>query len=551
MAAQNNDASNLSPGDVSMQSQSSNPNPPMGRTVVTEQPGSPAAASQPQPVVNPPADSPTQIQSNEPLPPLPDQSTGQNGQDQSVPPLPPTEDGGDEVVSSSGGSGSMVKKIGIILLVVLILLGIGFAIYSFVLPRIRGLSGPEEVTLTWWGLWEESSIVEPLISEYQQANPNVTINYVKQAKEDYRERLTNALAQGSGPDMFRFHNTWVPMFKGQLDPMPEVAYSKSEFSNTFYPVMTKDLLIEGSYVGIPLEYEGLALFVNDDVFANATKSVPETWDELRVTAQDLTIKDESGVITQAGAALGLTENVDHWPEILALMMQQNGGNLANPTGSASEGALSFYTLFATGDNPVWDSAQPNSTVAFASGNLAMYFGPSWRVFEIQRINPNLNFRVVELPQIPKSSPSDPDMAYASYWVEGVNSRSSDAAKQEAWKFLKFMSQADTLEKFFDNATAFRAFGEPYPRVDMRDSLLSNEYLASYIAQAGDAQSWYLASRTWDGPTGINSQLAGYYEDAINAVNAGGSPQNALTTAAVGINQVLVQYGLATPLAPTQ
>jgi len=546
MAAQDSDTSNVNPTNT-MQNPNIDPTASIGRSAVGQDP-TPNVASQPQ-TPSPYAVTTTVTpQPNESLPPLPAEPAQQNSQEPSIAPLTPSA-GEDEAVTTAGGGGSKIKKIGIVFLVLLILLGIGYALWAIVLPRLRGIGGPQNVTLTWWGLWEESSIVEPLISEYQVANPHVTINYVKQAKEDYRERLTNALAQGTGPDIFRYHNSWVPMFSSQLAKLPESVYPKSEFSNTFYPVMTKDLLFEGAFVGIPLEYEGLALFVNDDIFANATKSVPETWDELRTTAQDLTIKDEAGIITQAGVALGLTENVDHWPEILALMMMQNGGNLANPTGVASEGAVNFYTLFAKGEEAVWDSAQPNSTVAFASGNLAMYFGPSWRVFEIQRINPNLNFRVVELPQIPKNSPDEPDITYASYWVEGVNSKSS--APEEAWKFLRFMSEKSSLEKFFQNAIAFRSFGEPYPRVDMRESLLSNEFLAAYIAQAGDAQSWYLASRTWDGPTGINSQLAGYYEDAINAINAGDSPANALSTAAIGINQVLVQYGLATPLPPVE
>ena len=118
---------------------------------------------------------------------------------------------------------------------------------------------------------------------------------------------------------------------------------------------------------------------------------------------DLTIKDDQGVVTQSGVALGRTENVDHWPEILALMMLQNGVDLSSPIGKPAEDAL-FFTVFSTVDG-VWDATLPPSTQAFAAGKLAMYIAPSWCAFEIQLQNPNLKFKTVPLPQLPKDNPN--------------------------------------------------------------------------------------------------------------------------------------------------
>ena len=96
---------------------------------------------------------------------------------------------------------------------------------GFILSRVLGgKDGGGEADLTWWGLWEDESVVAPLIAEYQEANPKVKIQYVKQSQQDYRERLTNALAKGEGPDIFRFHNSWVPMLKNELDFVPPSAH---------------------------------------------------------------------------------------------------------------------------------------------------------------------------------------------------------------------------------------------------------------------------------------------------------------------------------------
>jgi len=425
-------------------------------------------------------------------------------------------------------------------IIIFILLGIVLLSLIFVAVKFlpKKTAGGGEITM--WGLWEDEPTFAPLIAEYQQQNPGVKIAYVRQSQQDYRERLTNSLAKGDGPDIFRFHNSWVPMLKSSLDYVPASVVSPADFAKNYYPVMTSDLSSGTGIVGIPLMYDGLALFINQDIFDKAGKIPPTTWDELRITAKALTQKDDQGVITQAGVALGKTGNVDNWPEILALMMLQNGVSLSKPTGKLAEDALTFYTLFSTVDG-VWDDTQPPSTVAFATGKLAMYLGPSWRAFEIMQQNPSLKFKVVPVPQVTKISQNQPGTTYATYWVEGVWAKSNN--KKAAWDFLKFLSSKDSLTKLYTNASAQRQFGEPYPRTDMADLLKDQPILAPIISQAPNAESWYLDSRTFDGPTGINSQINKYFEDAVNAVGSGTPASKALETVASGVSQILAQYGM--------
>lgn len=414
------------------------------------------------------------------------------------------------------------------------------SILGFVVFRMFSGSTVSNSEITWWGLWEDQNVVSSLISEYEAAHPKVKINYIKQSPIDYRERLTNSLAKGTGPDIFRFHNTWVPMLKSSLDYLPASVMNPADFSKNFYPVAVSDLTSGKGIVGLPIEYDGLVLYINEDIFNKSGKTPPATWDDLRATARELTVKDDQGIITQSGVALGRTENVDHWPEILALMMIQNGVDLGSPTGKPAEDALTFFTIFSTVDG-VWDATLPSSTQAFAAGKLAMYIGPSWRSFEIAVQNPNLKFKTVPIPQLPKDTASEKDITYATYWVEGVWSKSSN--KAAAWDFLNFLSTKDSSQKFYQAASKVRSFGEPYSRVDMAGTLSAHPILGAVVAQAPGARSWYLASRTFDGPTGINSLLAKYFEDAVNFVNTGGDASKALQTVAQGVTQVLTQYGL--------
>lgn len=415
------------------------------------------------------------------------------------------------------------------------------AVLSLVVFKVFNKAKTGGSEITWWGLWEDPSIIQPLVTEYETENPNVKITYVKQSPQDYRERLTNALAKGTGPDIFTFHNTWAPMFRNDLDTIPVSVINPADFAKTFYPIASSDLTSGTGLIGIPLEYDALTLYINEEIFNKAGKTPPTTWDELRATARALTVKDDQGVITQSGVALGRTENVDHWPEIIALLMLQNGVDLTNPVGKPAEDALSFFTIISTVDG-VWDATLPSSTQAFAAGKAAMFIGPSWRAFEINQQNKSLKFKTVPIPQLPKDNPKQADITYATYWAQGVWSKSG--SKSEAWNFLKFLSSQSSEQKLFANAAKLRSFGEPYSRIDMANILTPHPIVGSIITQAPGAKSWYLASRTFDGPTGINSQIANYFGDAINAVVAGTqTPTQALATVALGVTQVLTQYRL--------
>ena len=435
------------------------------------------------------------------------------------------------IMEEEGGGLSKLKGFLPVVLILLFLLIGAFAVFKFLLPK---MAKPKEVSLTYWGLWEPEQVYSSVISDYQKTHPNVKIDYVFQSPKDYRERLASAIASDKGPDIFRFHSSWVPMFKNDLASVPAKTMDAASFEATFYPVARQDLRVGNSYVGIPLEIDTLALFINEEIFETAGKTPPTTWDELRKTAIELTTKDSEGKIQISGAALGRTENVDHWSDILALMMLQNGADLTNPTGTLAEDALAFFTIFSKIDR-VWDETLPSSTAAFAGGKVAMYFGSSWEVFEIKKANPTLKFRVLPVPQLEGTN-----ITWASYWVEGVAKKSK--FQDESFEFLKYLSERETLQKLFQAESQLRLFGEPYSRADMANLLSDDDFAGAFIKQAPVARSWYLCSRTFD--NGINDKMIKYFEDAVNSVNEGKTAKEALETTASGVSQILAQYGIS-------
>ena len=403
---------------------------------------------------------------------------------------------------------------------------------------------PSHVTLNYWGLWENDSVTQQLLTDFEAKYPNITVQYTQESPQQYRERLQAAITRGDGPDVFRFHNTWIPMLRPQLATVPPSVMTVQEFTNTFFPIAVNNLVAGQNIFGIPLEVDGLGLYVNDDLFANAGVTVPTTWTDLANIVPKLTVKNGDSIVTSA-IALGTAGNVAHFSDILGLLFYQNGADLTTLTGANAEQTLSFYHQFADPTSALytWNDGMDDSVAAFAAGRVAMILAPSWRAHDIIKMNPKLKFHIAPVPQLQGNS-----VAWASYWVEGVNSRSLN--QDAAWKFVEFMTSKDGAAKLYNEESKVRTFGEPYARMDLANTIQNDPYTGAYVKQALFARSFPVASDTFD--NGLNDRLIQYLTDAVNGLNNGSSPTQVLQTASNGFRQVLSSYGLmnATVTTPT-
>jgi multiple sugar transport system substrate-binding protein len=427
-------------------------------------------------------------------------------------------------------------------------------IFVFILSLLLGggKKKPTNVKLTYWILWEDASAFDPLVKAYEKENPNVQIDVQKMSPEDYREKLSARIPQGKGPDIFRYHNTWLPEIRDIVAPLPEEVMTKADFEKTFYPIHTKDLCLQADsspcdpdikkrsqyfYYGIPLEIDGLVMIYNDQLFkqANVDKP-PATLDELvdQAFLSKFTFKDNDGKLVSSAIAMGTATNVEHFSDIFGLLLLQNGGNLKTLDDSAGQGALEGYRKFAEPDIGIWDDSMPNSIAAFVQGKVAMIIAPSYEILSIKAQNPDIKLKVAP---IPFNLPGSPSISLADYWAEGVSIKSQNSV--EAWKFLKYLSEKENLTKLYAEESKTRLFGEPYSRVDLANQLLSNEYLGVVIQQADHYYSLPVITRTYD--KGLNDGIVSYIQNAINDSAKGVSYQAALSPAKEGINKIFQQY----------
>ncbi len=445
----------------------------------------------------------------------------------SSPPLPPP-------LPSSPHFSFINKKI--VLLIVFLILFLGIILGFFYLKgSFITKKGESEVVLTYWGLWEDENVMNSVLADFEKEHPQIKVKYSKKDIKQYRQSLVTQINNGGGPDLFRYHNSWAPFLREYLLPVSTDVISAADFKNLYFPVIQNDLSYKGAIWGIPLGIDTVSLFVNTELFQATGVSVPRTWNDFIKVAKELTVKDNNGQIRTSGAALGTFDNITHASDIISILFVQNGVNFFNFSNSLNQvqEAMQFYTNFAKGEDSVWNETLDPSRIAFAKGNLAMYFGYSWDIFLIQELNPELSFSTHQVPSLPGRS-----ISIASYWVEGVSAKTKHP--KEAMQLMAYLAKKETAQKFYQESSKTRLFGEPYARRDLAESLTSHAMVYPFVSQAETAVSTYFVSDTYDDQ--LNNPLNAYLGNAVRAMNGNTSADTAVKTLSEGVKQVLGKYG---------
>lgn len=372
----------------------------------------------------------------------------------------------------------------------------------------------QPITLTMWQVFDDPQAMAPAIAKYHQIHPNITIQVTTKNYADYELQAANAIAAGTGPDIWMIRNDWLPRQIDKLQAMPDGllagsskkgAQSNTAIVKSRYPdVVTQDATKDGKVYGIPLSIDTLALYYNKDDFQKAgIAQPPSTWGDFVNDVEKLTQYDPKNrkIITHAGAAIGTAQNVNRATDILMLLMLQNGTKMTNADATSSTmngaidkpgggqtfpgtSALDFYTGFADPQKTAytWNNDLPNSIDAFATDKASMIFSYAYLQRTLLQKNPGLNYGVAPMPQVDgATTPVD----YPTYWLEVVSRNTKHPA--ETWDFLKFMSEQgdQDYQAATGNPTAKRLASVPGPS----DRVLSKEQGSPWIFQATTAVDW--------------------------------------------------------------
>lgn len=353
---------------------------------------------------------------------------------------------------------------------------------------------PLEVTLEFWGIWDNSDdwseVIEKFESEIYNLNGQevtVSINYTKKEVDQYENELAYLKQKNNEPNIFVISNNWLEKYAEWLEPLNENnAYAEEyglikygEVTDMFPTETIRDLFFDNKLYGIPLYSDSLALFYNKDLFEDAEiDSPPKTWNEFKIAVRKLTDINRRNEIIRPGAALGCGTNINRPSDILTLLMMQGGAEVIDKSGAVDinkeieirtldgiekrnpgKKAIVFYTEFSNPKKNIytWNDDQGDSIGEFAEGKVAMIMAYGYQMKNLLAINPDLNYGVSPMPQLENSSVVN----FASVWtpvvskndnceVEPPEARSKVDCAKIAWSFLSFVNEKENAKLYLDS-----------------------------------------------------------------------------------------------------
>src|ERR1700677_4419316 len=122
------------------------------------------------------------------------------------------------------------------------------------------------------------------------------VTYVQQNATTYASELTQALAAGTGPDVFLISEDEAVEDVGEAYVLPYTSLSMTQFQNAF--IQGADpFLVPAGVVALPIAADPLVLYGNKDLLATAGyPEPPQYWDQIPAMAAKLTEKDDAGNI---------------------------------------------------------------------------------------------------------------------------------------------------------------------------------------------------------------------------------------------------------------
>jgi len=166
-----------------------------------------------------------------------------------------------------------------------------------------------------------NKIIAELADGYNKQSTKATVKVITVPTSNHYQKYVTAIAGGQSPDAIMTYD-YTPIVdwasQGFILPMDDYQKSMGIKESDYFPVAWQMIFFHGHLWGFIQEFDFDILAWNTDMFTKAgldpTKG-PQTTDELDKMAEQLTVKDASGNLTQIGFCPWITSNTLTWSAI--------------------------------------------------------------------------------------------------------------------------------------------------------------------------------------------------------------------------------------------
>lgn len=299
-------------------------------------------------------------------------------------------------------------------------------------------SGEKQKLVIWsWGADDEKASRESMVEAFKAAHPEIEVEHsvIPTADHVWDQKMTAALAAGTGPDVIQMSPDWYGMYTDYFEDLtPYVEKEGVDLKS----VVTEGMMDpyyrpDGKLEGMPLLQNVFVLAYNKDMFDKFGVDYPTadwTWDDVATAAK----KFAGG--EGADATYGL---VNHWIEPSLAIICKGGNAYSDDLKTCeinSQEVKDGLTLFG---DLVQSGAMPDDTAAkslpkeqlFVSGHAAMYpLGGFETKLIADEVGTNFNWDAVSMPKVPDGGKNN--ILFATGYAMLKTSKNKDAA----WTFMK-------------------------------------------------------------------------------------------------------------------
>jgi multiple sugar transport system substrate-binding protein len=404
------------------------------------------------------------------------------------------------------------KNFVIMSIVVLLLIVMALPLSAEMLAPMDGVEGPfagggwefptKPIKISIW--WHEyapfTAYVYELIDRYQKLHPNVKIEAVVASQADVNQKLTVALASGTGPHILDQDISFFSAYydKGVLEPINLEVFggaSLDDIRAQYVGSVIEGVTFDDNIYGLPYQTNSMSYVHNLNAYKEAgldfEKDHPKSWEDMKRIGA-LLKKVEDGKTVRKGYDFPYQSK--RWQlQAFQPMVEQFGGAILTPgkeNANLSEPpAIKALELWkevtaATGD-PDYALATPSDpNVDFIDGRTAIWYTGPWATNQLKDRfgEPYKDWAFTSMAQLDPDNPKT--MIYGFTW--GVNNRKDEIEKMVAWDFVRYMLAKP--EEWLQKASFIQ------PRVGLLETETAKAF--PYIdVHLGDVESgsWYVRS----------------------------------------------------------